>query len=171
MHRHNYQRTEGIRAETTNNALIIVTYTEMLLHLERSYLSNIKLKDIKGIFSCWEIHLQWYYSRFLYCKCIFSQEKMMASALLAENAIFLCSQNNFTLSLNLLHSTGLYLLPWIHFDIFLGTKTAIIQTSFLVPCFPVFTVAFMCVFVSCQHFSRNFIWLLKLRIVWANGDL
>lgn len=50
MHRHNYQRTEGIRAETTNNALIIVTYTEMLLHLERSYLSNIKLEILRGYF-------------------------------------------------------------------------------------------------------------------------
>lgn len=41
----------------------------------------------------------------------FFQGKVVARDLLAGNAIFLCSQNNFTLSLNLPHSTGLYLLP------------------------------------------------------------
>lgn len=96
---------------------------------------------------------------------------MVARDLLAGNAIFLCSQNNFTLSLNLPHSTGLYLLPWIQWDLFVRGRNCHNTISFLVPDFPVFTVSFMCAFVCCQHFSRNFIWLLKLMIVWANGDL
>lgn len=139
----------GFRPETRNNALIIVTHTEISLHLDWRHL--MKRRDINVEGSCWEVQIgEWYHGRFLYCKCFFFfflPRKNCGQGFASWKCFFLCSQNNFTLSLSVPHSTGLCLLPWILWGLFVRGRNCHNTDIFFSACLALFYCLFLCVFL------------------------